>query len=271
MRTETLELKALEHTTDADSWPTSTSDSEEEDEFPHGWRYVKIRLPDGSKSYKQVPLTAADFLDPQLGDVMPQDLKHQLCTFDIFNGLRNRYSNDPTVAVVSDLKIQWGIRKLKGPAPDICVIPNVKEKEPNIGTFKVKAQGTRPCLVIEVMSPNYPGDDTEKVKIYERAGVAEYIIVNPYQAHQELSYSLIGYRLVAGKYQRLKPDAQGRLLSQTTGVLFGVAADQLSVILWDAVSGEKLLTAVEEQQAHRASQAQVQVEIQARQEAEVKA
>jgi Uma2 family endonuclease len=217
--------------------------------YPHGWRYVTKTLPNGEQRIDEIPLKPEDFLDPQLGDVMPQRTKHARCNIEIFNRLDNRYADDPTIGVFSDLKIQWGIPGLKEPSPDIAVIKNLKDKEPDLGTFKVLEQGSRPCLVIEIMSPNYPGDDTEKVQIYQQAGVEEYVIINPYNKAHQLDYTLIGYRLKGTQYQPIKPDKQGRIKSQTTGVWFQVAEDHQSLILIDAHTNEKLLTAKEEKAA----------------------
>ena len=52
-------------------------------EFPYGWRYVTETLPNGDETYHQIPLTASDILDPQLGDVMPQNSKHYRTNVDL--------------------------------------------------------------------------------------------------------------------------------------------------------------------------------------------
>lgn len=218
------------------------------EKFPYGWRNIIETLPSGQEVYYQVPLTQADFLNPQMGDQLVQRIKHSRCGIDLFNRLDNYYANDPTVGVFFDVKVEWGIPGLIEPAPDVCVVPHLTEKEPDVGTFKVSDWGTRPCLIIEVMSPQYPGDDTTKVEVYEQAAVPEYILVNPYSTKnkKKLSYSLMGYRLVKGRYQAILPDKQGRLLSQTTGVLFEVSKNRQSVILTNAATGAPLLTASEE-------------------------
>lgn len=232
----------------APSLPRMKHEVSSGEKFPYGWRNIIETLPSGQEIYYQVPLTQADFLNPQMGDQLVQRIKHSRCGIDLFNRLDNYYANDPTVGVFFDVKVEWGIPGLIEPAPDVCVVPHLTEKEPDVGTFKVSDWGTRPCLVIEVMSPQYPGDDTTKVEVYEQAQVPEYILVNPYSAknQKKLSYSLSGYRLVEGCYQPILPDKQGRLLSQTTGVLFEVTQNRQSVILTNAATGESLLTASEE-------------------------
>jgi len=101
----------------------------EPEEFTIGWRYVTKKLPSGEETYDQIPLTAEDLLDPQWGDQVVQNSEHQDYNAEIYIKLKNHYKNDPTVRVFSDLKMMWGIEGLKEPAPDIAVIPNLKNKK----------------------------------------------------------------------------------------------------------------------------------------------
>jgi Uma2 family endonuclease len=247
------------------------------EEFPYGWRHVIKKLPNGQETYSKIPLTAKDFLNPQLGDQMIQRVKHAQCSIDIFNQLKNHYMNDLTVGVFFDLKIEWGISGLAEPAPDVSVIPHLKDKEADRGTFKVSKENTRPCLVIEVMSPTYPGDDTDKVRIYEKAGVQEYFIVNPHAGKTKPYYEVWAYRLENGKYQAIKSDNQGRLLSDTTQVLFGVYNNGQHLRLKNALTGEWLMTAQESEAARlkeikaRQEETKAKEKAEARAEAETKA
>ena len=249
-------------------------DPEEPQEFTLGWRYVTKTLPSGEETYDQIPLTAEDLLDPQWGDQVVQNSEHQDSNTDIYIKLKNHYKNDPTVRVFSDLKIMWGIPGLKEPAPDIAVIPNLKNKKASRSSFDVVKEGTRPCLVIEMMSEGYPGDDTKKVKIYEQAGVTEYLIINPHSNEAKPYFKMWGYRLNSvGKYQRIVPNKQNQLLSQTTHIWFCLSKKGQRLRLKDTVSGEWLLTheesevqRLEEAKARQKAEAQAQVEAQARQE-----
>jgi Uma2 family endonuclease len=56
------------------------------------------------------------------------------------------------LAVFADLKMRWGIPGLKNPGPDIAVVPGVRDKKRKRDSFDVMKEGTRPCLVIEVVS-----------------------------------------------------------------------------------------------------------------------
>jgi len=249
------------------------------DQFPYGWRYKTKTLPNGEQIDYEEPLTAADFLDPQLGDCMIQRDKHLRSNTNLFTVFDNRYANDPSVGVFSDLKMVWGIPGLKEPAPDVAVVFNLQnqDEEADRPTFDVKKEGTRPCLVIEIMSPNYPGDDTLKVDIYQQAGIPEYIIINPHSDKARPFYEVWGYRLVSGQYKPIKPDKQGRLLSQTTNVWFSVHDKGRRLRLRDAGTGKWLLNAREteaalftETKARLEAEERALVEARARLEAEKK-
>jgi hypothetical protein len=115
-----------------------------------------------------------------------------------------------------------------------------RDKELNRTSFYVEEEGTRPCLVLEVVSPRYPGDDTTKVQIYQQAGVAEYFIFNPQAEADEPT--LQGYHLVGGVYRPITADSKGRLLSRTTGLWFEVSGSGQELLFTDVATGELLLS-----------------------------
>lgn len=209
--------------------------------FPYGWRTVAEVQPDGSTHHVDIPLTQADFLDPQVGDHLVQSHQHLQFVVALFNCFSAHYRHDPTVGVFSDLKMLWGIPNEKEPAPDLAVVPNLKDKEKQRTSFQVKDEGTRPCLVVEVVSPQYPGDDTTKVDIYERVGIEEYIIIDANFEEDDSEIELTGYRLVNGRYRLIQPDPQGRLLSRTTHVWFELDQKKRNLFLVDAATGKRLL------------------------------
>jgi Uma2 family endonuclease len=218
----------------------------DEDEFPHGWRRITEILSDGTVRYHDIPLSPEDFLNPEEGDQMPQGPEHAKEAVDIYNKLRKHYHNSPHTAVLFDTKMRWGIPDLKEPFPDITVIHDVRDKENITGSFDVIKEGTRPALIVEIMSPGYPGDDTAKVDIYEQAGVQEYIILNPQAKKKHLPFELTGYRLIGGKYRDMPRDLEGRLVSRTTGIRFGLGESGRELILTDALTGKELLSDEEE-------------------------
>ncbi len=228
------------------------------DPFRYGWRTVAETLPDGKIGCRDIPLTQADFLNPQLGDHMVQSDHHFMLIASLYQRFHKRYLNQPTVGIFSDLKMLWGIPGLAEPAPDLAIIPHLQSKPAYHSSFDVVKEQTRPCLLVEVVSPHYPGDDTIKVQLYQRVGITEYIIINPHFNDESTPLELLGYRLVDGVYQEIEPDRQGRLLSETTGVWFGVDESRRSIVLEDASTGERLLTDEEEYEARLEAEARIQ-------------
>jgi Uma2 family endonuclease len=231
--------------------------------FPYGWRYVLKPSLHGEDNYDQIPLTAADLLNPQLGDQVPQRNAHFQAVVDLVGSLKTYYANDPNIGVFGDLIMDWGIPGLSGAAPDIAIIPNLQRKPADRGIFKVVDEGTRPCLVMEVMSPGYLGDDTNKVTLYAQAGIAEYLLIKPDLTHEIPRYELSGYRLESGVYQPLAPNERGQLLSQTLQLWFEVADQGQQVRVTDVRTGQPLLTQIEEAAARLAAEARAQAEAEA--------
>src|SRR5688572_31802439 len=126
-----------------------------DDEFYYGYRTIITHDEQGRAVYSYKPLTLDDFLDPEEGDLFMQGTLHNEDTDALKSIFRYLYRNDPTTAVFSDLKILWGIKGLSRPAPDVIVIPNVKEPAKPRPAFDVSLEGTRPRFILEVVSPSY--------------------------------------------------------------------------------------------------------------------
>jgi Uma2 family endonuclease len=239
-------------------WETEAS-SPGADPFRYGWRIRPVRLPSGEVTEQQIPLTPEDLLDPQLGDVVVQSVDHYWEAHDVAGPLRDHFASREDVLVASDVKLLWGIPKLAEPAPDVAVIFGIRDKKAKRDSFDCVREGTRPSLVIEVVSSRDAelrrNDYERKPAIYERAGVPEYIILDPPAPFTKNRCLLTGYRFGADKkYQPIQPDARGFLLSETTNLLFGVAEDGQTLQVIDAATGERLLTSLEEKRARRAAE-----------------
>ena len=234
-----------------------------DDPFRYGSRWVRRRLPNGKVVEQQVPLTAENLLDPQLGDEVPQSDPHHEWTGVLDDLLTRHFASYEGIKVAADLKMLWGIPGVPEPSPDIAVIPGVRKKYDEQRTsFDVVREGTRPCLVIEVVSSTDAetrrNDYEKKVAIYQRVGIPEYIILDPPTPATKERLVLTGYRLgPAGRYQRIEPDHEGRLLSETTSLLFGVAEDGRTLRVVDAVTGETLRTKSELEAALEAAEAEI--------------
>ncbi|MCE7983748.1 MAG: Uma2 family endonuclease [Caldilinea sp. CFX5] len=218
------------------------------DRFPYGWRTIAQVQPDGSIDYMDIPLTQADFFDPQVGDHLVQSDAHLKLVLSLVGRFEQHYLHDPTVGVFGDLKMLWGIPGEKEPAPDVAIVFNLKDKEKPRSSFDVVKEGTLPALVVEIVSPQYPGDDTTKVDIYTRVGIPEYIIIDPHFEKRDGEIELTGYRLLNGRRHKIRPDARGRLLSETTQIWFELDAKKRKLHLVDAITGQRLLTHAEERQ-----------------------
>ncbi|HSS52092.1 MAG TPA: Uma2 family endonuclease [Thermoanaerobaculia bacterium] len=214
------------------------------------WRFWRRRISAGSAASSR----AADHLDGEAVLRMRREQKKKAAA----------YEARPDVFISSDLKMVWGILGLPDPAPDVAVIPGVRDKSRFRRSFKVRQEGTRPTLVVEVVSDepeHQSADHHDKVAIYERAGVSEYLILDPPTPLGE-ACRWTGYRLnVAGRYEPIPPDAEGCLLSAATGLRFGVAPDGTSFQLMDATTGELLLSSAEGRRKAEAELIRLRAEI----------
>jgi Uma2 family endonuclease len=256
-------------------WETASS-SPSADPFFYGYRLRCVRLPSGEEVEQQIPLTPEDLLDPQPGDVVGQSGPHHKLLHLLVSLLTSYYASRDDVYVASDMKMLWGIPGLSEPAPDVAVIPGVRDKDADRDSFDVVEEGTQPCLIVEVVSSKDAetrrNDYDKKVEIYQRAGIAEYLILDPPTVHTRGRLLLTGYRLGPdGRYRQIEPDAERGLLSLTTKLLFGVEADGRTLRVIDTATGERLLTNEEIKAAHiRETEARKAAEERAYREAEAR-
>src|SRR5208282_3404882 len=111
--------------------------------------------------------------------------------------------------------------------PDVAVFFGVaRGQDYDWETFDVAAEKARPALVIEVTSRNTRKNDLGiKVDYYQRAGVPLYVIADVKGRGKKRRVKLLGYRLVKGKYQKIKPNAQGRIYLEPVRLWLGVTVD----------------------------------------------
>ena len=215
------------------------------DPFRYGWRWQRVRLPSGEVTEQRIPLTADDLLDPQLGDEVTQSGPHGQWFVRLGYLLQQYYESYEDILVCLDMKMIWGIPGLPGPSPDIAIVQGIRDKAAERSSFDVLKEGVRPCLILELVSSLdnavRANDYEKKVDIYARAGIPEYFILDPPTLATKGRLLLTAYRLgLNGRYRPIEPDSTGRLLSATTGLLFGVEEDQTLLIL-DSKTGEQPL------------------------------
>jgi Uma2 family endonuclease len=247
----------------AKHWAPEREISEDAEESSVLQRWIE--LPDGRLDLLEVPLTPELYLDPELDDIMVQGEWHSLTGVEISVLLRHYFRHQPDVRVLFDMKHFLG-NGLPAPAPDVSVIRGIRDPLP-LDSVDCEKEGVRPCLIVEVVSPKSARirqtDLVGKVALYERAGVQEYFIVDTStRKRARRQYTLLGYRLSStGRYRPIEPDAQGGLLSETTGILFQIAPAGDRLFLFEAATGRRLLNLEEQEE-------RVDREIKARQAAE---
>jgi hypothetical protein len=244
----------------------------ETDPYRYGWRYVRQVGPDGTETWEEVPLTLEDVLHPQEGDFLVNDSAHNNDRNYLHTILDSRRSRWPSAVVLCDVRVDLNIPPVRPLGPDISIFFNVRDPGRRWGTFAVAAEGVRPVLLVEITSPETRDNDVGiKVDYYHRAGAALYVIVDRPQPDGPVQ--LLGYRHVPPRFERLAPDAQGRLPLGPLGLLLGARGNR--VVLFDAATGEEVADLEGEQLARAAAEARAReqeaarmAEAQARQAAE---
>jgi Uma2 family endonuclease len=216
---------------------------------------------DGSLDLVEIPLTPDLFLDPPLEAKILQGEFHADLMAE-FKELLGRYFHAQRgVKVLMDVKHPLG-PGLPGPAPDISIIRGVRNPERKRRSFNVVKEGVVPCFILEIVSPSDARirrtDEVDKVKLYERIQVEEYLLVDVPRRGTEGRFRLKGYRMgLDHRYQLIEPDESGRIACQTVGLLFGIAPDGNRIEVFEIASGNRLRTPQEEVEARVAAEAEV--------------
>jgi len=218
-----------------------------------------VERPDGHMELVELPLTPELFLDPQLEDTMVQGRLHSLLRHFFFDLLLRQLRSEADVIVLEDVKHLLG-PGLPGPAPDVSVIRGARHPDLDLSSFDIVEQGVAPCLVIEIVSPKDARirrtDEVDKVELYQQVGITEYLLVDPPRRATGRRFRLKGYRLGPDqRYQPMEPDPEGRFLSVTTQLRFGVSAKGDWIEVSDALTGERLLSSLEEEEGRKAAEA----------------
>ena len=186
---------------------------------------------------------------------------------DLRFALVRRYAEVPDVYVWGNLFLYY-----REGDPKACVCPDVflvrgvgKRTDNRRRTYKLWEEGGRvPSLVIELTSESTRDEDVEKKKLYERLGVEEYFLFDPFGEYARPR--LQGFRLEGGRYQPLPQRVDGALESRTTGLILKPEGNRLRLV--DKETGEALLTAAETDEARLAEAEARMAEAEARRAAE---
>lgn len=184
-----------------------------------------------------IPLQRDIYYPESDGQPMAETDLHRDEMFDLIQALKRRYRGVPDVYVSGNLffyYIQGDPRAMV--APDVFLVKGV-EKRPR-RTYKLWEEGRVPSLVIELTSESTRDEDLSKKKVcYERLGVEEYFLHDPY--HDYLDPALQGFRLTNDRYQRIEPETDGSLRSLATGLLLRIEGPRIRLV--DAATGERIL------------------------------
>jgi colicin import membrane protein len=247
------------------------------DPYRYGWRFVRVRRPDGTVDYDQVPLTLDDLLHPKIGDFIVQKQFHHDDVAYLKVVSKARLNADPTAVVLGDGRVNYNIPGVRPLGPDVAIFFGVERGQNyNWATLNVAAEKARPALVVEVTSRSTRKNDLGiKVDYYQRAGVPLYVIADIKDGATKRSVKLLGYRLVSGKYEAIVPDAQGRIYLDPVRLWLGVTVDRTSgferLACFDPVTGEEFGDYAAQVEARAEAEKRAQVDAQARAEAEARA
>jgi colicin import membrane protein len=239
----------------------------------YGWRYLRRRDADGREYLEKVPLTLEDVLYPQEGDEIPMRPRHQIECAYLANVFRSRYADEPSMAVLSDCLIDWGVAGQGNHQPDLALFQDVRiPPDPEQGTFRLLRSGGRVVLVLEDVSPDTRVNDVEHKPVdYHRLGIPLYLLID--QAREHGPRELHGYRWTPSGYEELPLDAAGRLLLEPVGLQ--LALEDGWVVCYDAATGQRvgdyqeIAQALQEERAARqAAEERQRQEAAARQAAE---
>ncbi len=211
--------------------------TEEERIRRYGYRDIPRKLPDGRTVYDRVGLTLDDLLHPQMGDVAVESNVHDLERGYLASVFRSRTARDPHALILSDTGVKWDDPRLRHHSPDVSAIFGVRQQRPNWTMFNVKEEGTRPSVIVEIVSPDSRSNDVDtKMKQYHQARVPLYFIVD--RQAQDDPPQLRGYRWTPQEYEELTPNDDGRFWIEPLGIWIGV--EEGKVACFDGKTGERL-------------------------------
>jgi len=188
---------------------------------------------------------------------MVQGGPHNLAVTFLQGLLAHYFRAEKGTLVFSDVQLRLG-RGLSSPVPDLWVVRGHPQPNFNIRSYNLTKGKVAPCLIVEVVSTAAPLrriDEVDKVKLYEKAGVRDYLMIELPRRGNGGRFRLSGLCLgLEGRYQPMPEDEQGRYLSDATGLKFGVSTGGDRLEVFDASTGERLRTLTEEEEARKSAE-----------------
>jgi colicin import membrane protein len=246
-------------------FPMSPPPPREPDPFRYGWRDVPQTRADGIVTWERIPLTLEDVLHPRENDVIPQNTQHEREQGYVANVCRAHLVHRPDALVLSNCLIDWGQEDLQALCPDIAPVVGVRDPRRPRSTFYVAREGTRPLLIVEIISLETRVNDVErKVEEYYRAGVPVYVIVD--EEWEGAPRRVLAYRHTPQGYQEVALDERGRVRLEPLGIWLGLRDNK--VVCWEAAPEEEFGDYTQVCQAREAAERRARAEAEARQTAE---
>ncbi len=197
------------------------------------------------------------------GQPMAETTLHRKVMSNVIGGLERRYADVADVWVGGNLFLyyQKGDPK-KNVAPDVLLARGVAKRDRDVYFLWEEKP---PTLIFEITSKSTRSEDTGlKKSLYERLGVVELVLFDPYGEY--LEPRLQGYRLEGGRYRPISPNRDGSLDLRTVGVTARPEEERLRLV--DTATGEKLLWTDEIEAARRVAEERATEEATARRAAE---
>jgi Uma2 family endonuclease len=200
------------------------------------------------------------------GQPMAETTLHRVVMSDVIGGLERRFADTPDVWVGGNLFLYYEKgNPQKSVAPDVLLARGVGKSDRDVYLLW---EETVPSLIFEITSRKTRREDTRTKKdLYERLGVAELVLFDPYGEY--LKPRLQGYRLDRGRYQPIPLNRDGSLDLQTAGLTARPEGARLRLV--DTAGGEELLWNDELEAARQAAEERAAAEAAARQAAEERA
>lgn len=146
------------------------------------------------------------------GKPMAETMKHVLVITYLLDVLMAWFKDRADMYVGGNNMIYYaeGFPKLSF-APDVYLIPGLDKTPRHI--IKLWEEKSAPSVIFEITSrATWEIDLGDKMELYAQIGVREYFVYDV--GHEELDPPLRGFRLVDGKYERLRSNEDGELYSE---------------------------------------------------------
>jgi Uma2 family endonuclease len=183
------------------------------------------------------------------GQPMAETTLHREVMSDLIGGLERRYADVPDVWVGGNLFFYYESgKRRKKVAPDVLLARGIRKLKRRV--YRLWDESP-PALIFEITSLSTSEEDTgHKKDLYERVGVEELVLFDPYGEY--LEPRLQGYRLQDGRYRPIPRNRDGLLALRTVGLIARPEGERLRLV--DPATGEKLLWNDELDEARRAAE-----------------